>query len=191
MFSYHVIRIWSSPQNKFGLIDKVLIFFFLSFRRPCQRNVLITFWKVVSSPPSSQRQVSLGLLLEYFPHRGRLDDQAPSATSSRTMPTSNNPWQWRFKRASEAEILRCVIGPLLQMGKLCCVGPNEDGVNVMGLLMALVIALVLMLICSPQPRRRAFIVFPPRFWKVTTKHHRRRVFLLVCFPFLVAGNFHT
>ncbi|KAJ8500493.1 hypothetical protein OPV22_011045 [Ensete ventricosum] len=43
------------------------------------------------------------------------------------------------------------------MGKFCCAEQEEDGgINILGILVAVVLALVLMLICSP-PRRRAVI----------------------------------
>ncbi|XXG80696.1 hypothetical protein AAC387_Pa09g1503 [Persea americana] len=39
------------------------------------------------------------------------------------------------------------------MGHSCCSSPDEGGLDTMGFLMALVIALVLMVICTPPPRR--------------------------------------
>ncbi|KQK06618.1 hypothetical protein BRADI_2g27326v3 [Brachypodium distachyon] len=47
------------------------------------------------------------------------------------------------------------------MGKLCCGSEPEDeaGFNFMGLLVAAVIALVLMLLCT-SPRRRSVTIYP-------------------------------
>ena len=48
------------------------------------------------------------------------------------------------------------------MGKVVCteVGGGGEGLDLMGLFMALVIALTLMVVCSPPPRRRAVIAVP-------------------------------
>lgn len=46
------------------------------------------------------------------------------------------------------------------MSKYCCVHQEEGGgIDPVGLLIALVIALVLMVVCSQPPRRRAFAVY--------------------------------
>ncbi|KAE8009597.1 hypothetical protein FH972_006025 [Carpinus fangiana] len=47
----------------------------------------------------------------------------------------------------------------LVMGKLVCSELDGGGPDFMGLLLALVIALVLMMTCTPRPRR--FVVAPP------------------------------
>ncbi|KAF8765824.1 hypothetical protein HU200_008337 [Digitaria exilis] len=47
------------------------------------------------------------------------------------------------------------------MGKLCCSNESEEetGFNMLGLLVAAIIALVFMLLCTP-PRRRCVTVYP-------------------------------
>lgn len=52
------------------------------------------------------------------------------------------------------------------MGKVCCEESDDGngGFDPMGLLIALVIALVLMVICSPQPRPAAYAVYRCRWW---------------------------
>ena len=47
------------------------------------------------------------------------------------------------------------------MGKLICTEScDEGGFGLMGLLLALVIALVLMVVCQPRPRRPRLICVP-------------------------------
>ena len=46
-----------------------------------------------------------------------------------------------------------------QMGKSCCMESDDGGLDLTGLVMALIIALVLMALCIPQPRPTGYAVY--------------------------------
>ncbi|KAJ0035502.1 hypothetical protein Pint_25035 [Pistacia integerrima] len=45
------------------------------------------------------------------------------------------------------------------MGKLCCAESDDGGLDFMGFLIVIVIALAIMVVCSPQPRPAVYAVY--------------------------------